>query len=152
STSVAHIEDPSVGVAPGRYAVLRVEDDGCGMSDEVKAHLFEPFFTTKPRGQGTGLGLATVYGIVTQGGGHVRVESTPGGGPTFEGLLPAVGAEVESAGDAKPSTPKRGSETVLLVEDEAPLRRLIREVLIDSGYSVLEAANGEEALRKCNER
>ena len=117
------------------------------MSDEVKAHLFEPFFTTKPRGQGTGLGLATVYGIVKQSGGHVAVRSAPGEGTAFDVLLPLV-CDPPDAVASMPSVARPvGNETILLVEDEAPLRRLIREVLTSSGYAVLEACDGDEALR-----
>jgi PAS domain S-box-containing protein len=152
STGVAHLEDSATGVAPGEYAVLRVEDDGPGMTEDVKAHLFEPFFTTKPRGKGTGLGLATVYGIVKQSGGHVAVESVSGVGSTFFVCLPTVEDAVDAASVSIPAARPRGVETVLVVEDEAPLRRLIREILGESGYDVIEASNGEEALRACEQR
>jgi two-component system, cell cycle sensor histidine kinase and response regulator CckA len=140
--------------APGDdpYVMLRVEDDGVGMSDEVKAHLFEPFFTTKPRGQGTGLGLATVYGIVQRTGGRVSVRSAPGEGTTIEVLLPRGRAIDEPpAPSARPAVRARGEERILLVEDEAPLRRVIREVLEESGYEVVEAADGTEAMRTITE-
>jgi CheY-like chemotaxis protein len=151
ATSIVHVDARDGELAAGDYVRLRVTDDGCGMTDEVKAHLFEPFFTTKPRGQGTGLGLATVYGIVKQCGGAVTATSAPDAGSAFEVLLPmAEGAASRPPAEA-PTAP-RGSETVLLVEDEAPLRRLIREVLTESGYDVVEAADGEEALRVCRER
>ncbi len=130
------------------YCVLQVEDDGPGMSDEVKSHLFEPFFTTKPRGQGTGLGLATVYGIVQQASGQVSVRSTEGKGTTIEVRLPASSgvASLPRASSLREEERARGEETILLVEDEAPLRRVIREVLSDSGYEVVEAADGFEAM------
>ncbi len=132
----------------GTSVALCVEDDGVGMSAEAQAHLFEPFFTTKPRGQGTGLGLATVYGIVQQASGHVSVRSAIGEGTVIEVLLPAT--EEHPAGSnpsALRSPPSRGEETILLVEDEAPLRRVIREVLKDSGYEVVEACDGNEAMQ-----
>jgi len=133
---------------PDACVALRVEDNGVGMSDEVKAHLFEPFFTTKPRGQGTGLGLATVYGIVQRTGGRVKVRSAPGEGTTIEVLFPRAAVVEESpALPVAPAVRARGEERILLVEDEAPLRRVIREVLEESGYEVLEAADGNEAMR-----
>ena len=136
------------GRADGAFVALRVEDDGVGMSDEVKAHLFEPFFTTKPRGKGTGLGLATVYGIVQQTTGRVSVRSVPGKGTTVEVLLPATEEiPLPRMSSSHPAARSRGEETVLLVEDEAPLRRVIREVLADSGYEVVEASDGHEAAR-----
>jgi two-component system cell cycle sensor histidine kinase/response regulator CckA len=131
----------------GAYTLLAVSDTGCGMDDHVKSHLFEPFFTTKEPGKGTGLGLATVFGIVKQSGGHVAVYSEPGQGATFKVYLPSV---TESADPVKrePATAPSGSgsETILIVEDEAPLRSLMRTVLQLHGYKVLEAHNGQEAL------
>jgi PAS domain S-box-containing protein len=131
---------------PGPYVLLAVSDTGCGMTEEVKAHLFEPFFTTKEVGQGTGLGLSTVYGIVKRSGGHIEVESQQGSGTTIRVYLPRV----EEA--PAPETPNgagpvpRGSETVLLAEDEGAVRALGREVLRSSGYAVLEASDGTQAL------
>ena len=134
------LEQP--GVAPGDYVLLTVRDTGTGMSPEVRARIFDPFFTTKEPGQGTGLGLATVYGIVSQHGGAVRVESEPGAGSQFFIYLPAVpGAATVSA----PPAP-RGVETILIVEDDALVRQLISRRLVELGYRVLEAADGEEAL------
>jgi signal transduction histidine kinase/ActR/RegA family two-component response regulator len=132
----------------GRGVKLVVRDSGVGMSPEIQAHLFEPFFTTKEPGKGTGLGLATVYGIVNQSGGHVTIESELGHGTTVTIWLPdtddVTGAEAMSEMGV---VPLRGHETILLVEDEGDVRRLLRNVLEDYGYTVLEAKDGEEALR-----
>jgi signal transduction histidine kinase len=133
----------------GRGVKLVVRDSGVGMSPETQAHLFEPFFTTKEPGKGTGLGLATVYGIVNQSGGHVAIDSELGHGTTVTIWLPdthdVTGAEAMS--EMGVGVPSRGHETILLVEDEADVRRLVRNVLEDYGYTVLEAKNGEDALR-----
>jgi PAS domain S-box-containing protein len=133
-----------------RYVMLAVADSGCGMDAETRARIFEPFFTTKPQGKGTGLGLATVYGIVQQSGGHVRVHSELGRGTTFRIYLPqagddGAGAAADAAADAAP----KGSETVLLVEDDRAVRELAREVLEESGYQVFAARDGEEAIALC---
>jgi len=133
---------------PGAYAVLSVSDTGVGMDTETQSHIFEPFFTTKEQGKGTGLGLATVYGIVQQSGGHVTVYSQPGQGATFRVYLPCV-AEPADRGSGvrpRPAMPK-GSETILLAEDETEVRELVREALRRGGYAVLEARDGAEALR-----
>ena len=133
---------------PGRYVRLTVTDTGVGMSEEVKAHLFEPFFTTKEVGQGTGLGLATCFGIIKQSGGHILTHSQPGHGASFQIYLPQVEQKIEPlfSRDQAESLPK-GTETILLVEDELAVRTLAGRVLREQGYTVLEAANGEEALR-----
>jgi signal transduction histidine kinase len=139
-TPPAHLE-----LRPGAYVTLTVNDNGCGMSDEVKSRLFEPFFTTKPRGHGTGLGLATVYGIVMQTGGAIDVESEPGRGSSFTVYLPADKSPVHAAeGQVEPQR-EAGTATVLLVEDEQAVRELVRIILERAGYSVVEAANADEA-------
>jgi PAS domain S-box-containing protein len=129
------------------WVLLEVSDTGCGMDADTRAHLFEPFFTTKEKEKGTGLGLSTVYGIVQQCGGSIAVESEPGRGTTFRILLPRVEAPVQAAGAAPEAAAPRGSEHVLLVEDDAAVRGLARSVLQKSGYQVLEARDGREALR-----
>jgi len=134
------------GSRPGRYVMLAVTDTGLGMTADVRARIFEPFFTTKPAGKGTGLGLAMVYGIVKQSGGNVWVYSEPGKGTTFKIYLPRVAA-IETVEVPEPLTPQAvGSETVMLVEDEDDLRELVREVLDDVGYTVLEAGHPEQAI------
>jgi two-component system cell cycle sensor histidine kinase/response regulator CckA len=133
--------------APRRWVRCVVSDDGCGMDDDVRARLFEPFFTTKGEGRGTGLGLATVYAVVQQAGGRIDVESAPGRGATFRILLPvATGAHAAASNGTAPPA-RGGGETVLLVEDDAGVRRFARKVLEDGGYAVLEAAGGAEAER-----
>jgi CheY-like chemotaxis protein len=137
-------------LAPGRYATMAVHDTGVGMDAEMQAHIFEPFFTTKETGKGTGLGLATVLGIVEQSGGAIRCHSEPGRGTTFKIFLPAVEALKSGGGPAGGLTKaSKGSEVILVVEDEDAVRKLARMVLETSGYAVLEARNGREGLAVC---
>ncbi len=132
-------------VIPGRYVALSVSDTGTGMPEAVLAHIFEPFFTTKPVGKGTGLGLATVYGIVKQSGGHIEVTSKVREGTCFRVYLPAVeDAPPAPAGVPRPTA--QGRETILLVEDDASIRRMTKQALRQSGYTVLDAADGEDGL------
>ena len=136
------------GFVPGEYVSLSVSDDGCGMDKETQAHLFEPFFTTKAPGKGTGLGLATIYGIVKQNNGFINAYSEPGQGTTFRVYLPRVegAATVEGAG-VETTPPRGGTETIIVVEDEASILELARESLEQLGYAVLAAKTPEEALR-----
>ena len=128
--------------------MLAVSDTGCGMDRDVQARIFEPFFTTKPIGQGTGLGLSTVYGIVKQSGGYVWVYSEPGEGSVFKVYLPAAPAEPQSRAAARAvASPSGGSETILVIEDEDIVRNLACRGLRDHGYTVIEARNGAEALQ-----
>ena len=141
------VAEPGLPPLNGRYAVLTVSDTGEGMSEETRARIFEPFFTTKPVGKGTGLGLATVYGIVKQSGGHIWVESERGKGTSFNVALPVIDAEAAPESDDHRARPvARGSELLLLVEDNDSVRSLAREALLRNGYRVIEARNGREAL------
>jgi CheY-like chemotaxis protein len=148
TVEVGDTEDGSLGIKPGSYVSLSVSDTGVGMDQGTLQHIFEPFFTTKERGKGTGLGLATVYGIVNQSGGHVWAYSEPGKGTTFRIYLPRMRRE-ETSGVAKaPSgAASRGSETILVVEDENTVRMVAVGNLRKAGYRVLEARNAEEALQ-----
>jgi CheY-like chemotaxis protein len=134
-------------MTPGQYVLLSVSDTGHGMDEATKTHIFEPFFTTKEIGKGTGLGLATVYGVVKQSGGFIWVESSPGAGTTFEIYLPQVAGKMAHAEpEEKPSAIPQGSETVLIVEDEPGVRELACLFLRVKGYTVLEAEGGHAAL------
>jgi PAS domain S-box-containing protein len=143
---------PHGEISPGNYIRLDVSDTGAGMTEEVKAHIFEPFFTTKQEGQGTGLGLATVFGIINQNNGHIWCESQAGWGATFHIYLPRL-EQVESRLanlDSRHSLP-RGTETILIVEDEAAVRGLMVRMLGEQGYTLLVASNGYEALTLAQE-
>jgi len=140
-----------VGVDVRAYLLLRVSDSGVGMASDTKSRIFEPFFTTKPTGRGTGLGLATVFGIVSQSGGHIKVDSAPGRGTSFSLYFPAVAAEEVATPDPAARGPASiaGSETILLVEDDDRVRTAIRKFMTLHGYEVLEASDGDAALRLC---
>jgi two-component system, cell cycle sensor histidine kinase and response regulator CckA len=140
---------PELTASPtGAYVLLTISDTGMGMSEDVKARAFEPFFTTKAPGRGTGLGLATCYGIITQQGGHIQIDSQVGQGTTMSIYLPLVEATADELSQQQDeATLPLGQETLLLVEDEPSVRALARRVLREQGYSVLEAANGDEALQ-----
>jgi CheY-like chemotaxis protein len=151
--------ETSNGTLPGAFArtpadeeapmvVLTVADSGTGMTPEVRARVFEPFFTTKRPGKGTGLGLSMVYGVVTQTGGHIAIDSEPGGGTTIRIMLPAA-ADVDASEQLRTASAaaRHGSETILLVEDEEPIRALVRKVLTSYGYDVLEAEDTAHALQ-----
>jgi two-component system, cell cycle sensor histidine kinase and response regulator CckA len=145
-------KDKHQPVIPGRYVMLAVEDTGCGMDADTQARIFDPFFTTKELGKGTGLGLATVYGIVKQSGGYIWVYSEVNKGTTFKVYFPRV---EQSAEPPKPDEPEgmvlQGCETILLAEDSASLRQMAREYLESTGYTVLEASSGSEALERAKD-
>jgi two-component system cell cycle sensor histidine kinase/response regulator CckA len=153
ATSAAELDEAyaeghgDVGIPAGAYVLLSVSDTGCGMDPEVQAKIFEPFFTTKPVGQGTGLGLSTVYGIVKQSGGFIWCYSEPRLGSTFKVYLPVLRAASPPAPPAaRPAAPRGGSETLLVVEDEDVVRAMACRGLREHGYTVLEARNGAEAM------
>ncbi len=136
---------------PGRYVMLAVTDTGCGMDRETQSRIFDPFFTTKELGKGTGLGLATVYGIVKQRGGYIWVYSEIGQGSVFKVYLPRVGQSAQSPKREAEEEICNGSETILLAEDSDPLRAMAREYLESVGYTVLEAVSGKDALQRAKE-
>jgi two-component system cell cycle sensor histidine kinase/response regulator CckA len=144
-------------VTPGRYAAVSVSDTGIGMTREIRDHIFEPFFTTKERGKNTGMGLATAYGIAKQHGGFIHFHSEPGIGSLFRVYLPAMNRE-QAAADSSPRDAGKplpmkleGTETVLLAEDHDSVREMVRQWLVNLGYRILSAANGEEALKLCEQ-
>jgi CheY-like chemotaxis protein len=134
------------GLQAGPHVILVVSDSGVGMDEETRGRIFEPFFTTKDAGRGTGLGLATVHGIVQQHQGAIAVESAPGHGATFRIYLPMTTESLDAPDGEDLSAMPLGTETVLLVEDEREVRTLVRDILEQVGYVVLEAANGDEAV------
>jgi CheY-like chemotaxis protein len=151
-TANAHLDDDYASrhaeVAAGDYVMLAVSDTGAGMPSEVIARAFEPFFTTKEAGKGTGLGLSMVYGFVKQSGGHIKIYSELGHGTTIKLYLPrAAGATARAERPAEASGPRGGSETVLVVEDDADVRAFVTGVLRRLGYAVIEAADGPSAVR-----
>jgi two-component system, cell cycle sensor histidine kinase and response regulator CckA len=144
------LTDRSSPIIAGQYVMLAVSDNGTGIDEETRLHLFEPFFTTKEKGKGTGLGLSTVYGIVKQSSGHIRVYSEVGSGTTFKVYLPRVNRSLyDLEHDAVELDLPSGVETILLVEDEAVVRTLVREILESYSYQVIEAQNSTEALDIC---
>ena len=155
-TALVDLDDGYVAahgeVRPGPHVLLAISDTGTGMSEEVRRHLFEPFFTTKAGGGGTGLGLATVFGVVRQSGGSIFVYSEEGRGTTFKIYLPAAGApQAEEAQPAAEPVAEGGSETIVVVEDDESVRELVRLMLEGRGYEVLTARDGETAARLCTE-
>jgi len=151
TTSLREITDKSSAgdaVPTGRYAVLSVQDNGIGMDEETQSHLFEPFFTTKEPGRGTGLGLALVYGVIQQSGGHIRVQSALKVGTTFEIFLPEVREPIQATSFAIPSLPTRGSnrETVLIVEEDDVVRKMIAGILSADGYTVLSERTADDGI------
>jgi PAS domain S-box-containing protein len=141
-----------VDVKPGIYVMLAVSDTGDGMAEETRAHIFEPFYTTKEQGQGTGLGLATVHGIVNQSDGHIWVYSEPGQGTTFKIYLPEIETDKQIRRPPEKSAESaRGFESILLVEDENMVRDLAHRILLDDGYTVLVTRHGAEALQICEQ-
>jgi two-component system cell cycle sensor histidine kinase/response regulator CckA len=143
-------DHPATRLRLGPHVQVTIQDDGCGMDAETMERAFEPFFTSKEPGQGTGLGLAIVYGIIYQGGGDIFLASCVGDGTRVDILLPAVEKPLPTAHGAGSERLARGSETVLLVEDEDSVRQLVREILMELGYKVLESAEPEAALALCS--
>ena len=134
-------------VIPGQYILIKVTDTGCGMDADLQSHIFEPFFTTKEKGKGTGLGLATVYGVIKQSGGYIWVDSEPGKGAEFKIYLPLADEVAEETSESQqPSAPAHGAATILVVEDEESLRKLTRTTLKSQGYAVVEACDAATAL------
>jgi hypothetical protein len=147
NVEIAAGQTAQTAVPPGRYVALLVADTGHGMPPEVLEHMFEPFFTTKGKGHGTGLGLATVYGVIAQSGGHLEVESEVGRGTTFKVYLPVAGSAAAGGESPAAAAPRAAAETVLLIEDAGPLREMVQEILEAEGYRVLSAEDAEKALQ-----
>jgi CheY-like chemotaxis protein len=142
--------DPAVSLSPGQYVCLEISDTGMGMDETTRARIFEPFFTTKEPGRGTGLGLATVMGIVKQYRGQISVQSAPGQGSTFRIYIPRAEGGVEALlpGDI-PKSSKGGHETILVVEDNDALRAIVKKALREKGYRIFSSRNSEDALAMC---
>ncbi len=153
-TGIAELGDEyaktHLGVQPGRYVCISVTDTGCGIPRTTQGQIFEPFFTTKDVGQGTGLGLSTIYGIVKQNNGSIWVYSEPGKGSAFKIYLPVVEEQPQAEPSGGGAVLERGDETILLVEDESGLREMAKELLEGQGYTVLQAADSHEAMRICS--
>jgi len=150
---IAEEADAQDGLKPGQYVALWMTDTGTGMDAETQSHLFEPFFTTKSKGKGTGLGLSTVYGIVKQNGGEIVISSELGHGTAVRMYFPLAEERVKTAGaGGRRQAERPGTETILVVEDDAEVRKLAAEMLSRHGYAVLEAASGPEALRIWKQR
>jgi CheY-like chemotaxis protein len=147
--NASQMESGGVELPPGKYVLLSVTDNGTGMNKEVQSHIFEPFFTTKERDKGTGLGLATVYGIVKDNQGFIAVDTEPGLGATFKIYFPISVAVKEAAAIVPALPPPGGTETILLVEDEEALREITCEYLQSRGYNVLTANSGIQAIEIC---
>jgi two-component system cell cycle sensor histidine kinase/response regulator CckA len=138
-------------IPPGNYVMMSISDTGIGMSDAIKSHIFEPFFTTKEKGIGTGLGLATVYAILQQCNGHITVQSAPGKGTTIQIYLPRITKPATNMSETRVALSEiRGSETILVVEDEGYLREMIDETLSSFGYAVITASGAQKAISLCN--
>ena len=148
-TAMVEHSGPPYGLAPGRYASITVSDTGAGIAPEIQPRIFEPFFTTKEPGKGTGLGLSTAYGIVRQSHGHIDVQSQVGRGTTFTLYFPASAERVQPKRAPDTVVAACGTETILLVEDEAAVRQLAVRILVSKGYRVVTAGNGSEALETC---
>jgi CheY-like chemotaxis protein len=134
-------------VKTGPYVLLSVSDTGIGMNKQVQGKIFEPFFTTKPVGEGTGLGLSTVYGIVAQHNGYIYIYSEPGKGTTIKIYLPVSSGQSSGEGLSSPQLPAHGKETILVVDDDPSIRRLLKDILLPLGYRLIVAHDGEEALK-----
>lgn len=152
STKLAEIDNDFIKVRgfgkAGEYAVINVSDTGTGIDEAAKGKIFEPFFTTKEVGKGTGLGLSIVYGIIKQHGGYINVESSPGNGASFTIYMPLIESRAVKSEIKAPAPLARGSETLLLAEDDKAVRTLIKITLERCGYKVIEAADGEDAINK----
>jgi CheY-like chemotaxis protein len=140
-----------IGVAPGPHVMLAIADTGMGMDEDTQARAYEPFFTTKGTGKGTGLGLSTVFGIVKQSGGTIWLDSAPGRGTTFRLYFPATSEGTQPSRPASVVPASRGNETILLVEDDATVRAVVRAILSSRGYDVIDSGDPSQALALCRD-